>query len=113
MGKEELIGIEPVLPLWARTRTQPVQVWRTGFPPLDMDFAKDAWVRPAAVVDYPDDVIYLEPVYFSFGYYVDISILDDTGRKVRVGHIKAALFDLHSKMYLTDVNGQVLSHEYV
>ncbi len=39
-----------------------MQHGRTGLPPLDTDFAKVAWVRPAAVVDYPDGVIYLEHV---------------------------------------------------
>jgi hypothetical protein len=56
-------------------------------------------------------VIYLEPAYFSFGYYVDISILDDTGRKVRVGHVNAAVFNWHSKLYLTDANGKVRRRE--
>jgi hypothetical protein len=53
-------------------------------------------------------VIFLEPRFFTFGYYVDISILDVIGRKVRVGHVQAAMFNWHSKLYLTDVNGQVL-----
>lgn len=51
--------------------------------------------------------MFLDPVFFSIGYYVDISIADDTGRKVRVGHTASQLFDLHSTMYLTDMNGQV------
>lgn len=57
--------------------------------------------------------VFVNPVLFSVGYYVDVSIASEPGPKIRVGHMKSLLFDLHSTMYLTDVHGQVRTNKHL
>ena len=65
LPQEAVSKIRPLLPEWAYY--QPLEVFRTGFPPPDTDIASMAWLRPIKV-EYPDDTLLLqEPVLSSGG----------------------------------------------
>ena len=65
LPQEAITKIRALLPEWAFY--QPLDVFRSGLPPLDTDIASMAWLRPI-MAEYPDDtLLFQEPVPASGG----------------------------------------------